>query len=111
MFRKILIANRGEIALRVVRAARELGVQSVVVYSQADESSRPVLLADEAVCIGPAPAASSYLNVRNILAAALVTGAEDLSPMRAMLSGRGPMNTRLCSSHLAANSAFSARNP
>ncbi len=80
MFRKILIANRGEIALRVVRAARELGVQSVVVYSQADESSLPVLLADEAVCIGPAPAASSYLNVRNILAAALVTGAEAVHP-------------------------------
>ncbi|HZW28441.1 MAG TPA: acetyl-CoA carboxylase biotin carboxylase subunit [Trueperaceae bacterium] len=80
MFRKILIANRGEIALRVVRAARELGVQSVVVYSQADESSLPVLLADEAVCIGPAAAANSYLNVRNILAAALVTGAEAVHP-------------------------------
>lgn len=80
MFRKILIANRGEIALRVVRAARELGVQSVVVYSQADENSLPVLLADEAVCIGPPPAANSYLNVRNILAAALVTGAEAIHP-------------------------------
>ncbi len=80
MFRKILIANRGEIALRIVRAARELGVQSVVVYSQADESSLPVLLADEAVCIGPPPAANSYLNVRNILAAALVTGAEAVHP-------------------------------
>ena len=72
MFRKILIANRGEIALRVVRAARELGVQSVVAYSQADESSLAVLLADEAICIGPAAAAGSYLNVRNLLAAALV---------------------------------------
>jgi len=80
VFRKILIANRGEIALRIVRAARELGVQSVVVYSQADENSLPVLLADEAVCIGPPPAASSYLNVRNILAAALVTGAEAIHP-------------------------------
>jgi acetyl-CoA carboxylase biotin carboxylase subunit len=80
VFRKILIANRGEIALRVVRAARELGVQSVVVYSQADENSLPVLLADEAVCIGPPPAANSYLNVRNILAAALVTGAEAIHP-------------------------------
>ncbi len=80
MFRKILIANRGEIALRVLRAARELGVQTVVVYSQADENSLPVLLADEAICIGPAVASGSYLNVRNILAAALVTGAEAIHP-------------------------------
>ncbi len=80
MFRKILIANRGEIALRVLRAARELGIQTVVVYSQADENSLPVLLADEAICIGPAPAAVSYLNVRNLLSAALVTGAEAIHP-------------------------------
>ena len=80
MFRKILIANRGEIALRVLRAARELGVQTVVVYSQADETSLPVLLADEAICIGPAPASGSYLNVRNLLSAALVTGAEAIHP-------------------------------
>jgi len=80
MFRKILIANRGEIALRVLRAARELGVQSVVVYSQADENSLPVLLADESICIGPAAASGSYLNVRNILAAAIVTGAEAIHP-------------------------------
>lgn len=80
MFRKILIANRGEIALRVLRAARELGVETVVVYSEADENSLPVLLADEAICIGPAAAAGSYLNVRNILAAALMTGAEAIHP-------------------------------
>ena len=80
MFRKILIANRGEIALRVLRAARELGIQTVVVYSQADENSLPVLLADEAICIGPAPAGASYLNVRNLLSAALVTGAEAVHP-------------------------------
>ena len=80
MFRKILIANRGEIALRVLRAARELGIQTVVVYSQADENSLPVLLADEAICIGPAPAGASYLNVRNLLSAALVTGAEAIHP-------------------------------
>ncbi|HKI58519.1 MAG TPA: acetyl-CoA carboxylase biotin carboxylase subunit [Trueperaceae bacterium] len=80
MFRKILIANRGEIALRVLRAARELGIQTVVVYSQADENSLPVLLADEAICIGPAQAAGSYLNVRNLLSAALVTGAEAIHP-------------------------------
>ncbi|HRN19331.1 MAG: acetyl-CoA carboxylase biotin carboxylase subunit [Trueperaceae bacterium] len=80
MFRKILIANRGEIALRVLRAARELGVQTVVAYSKADENSLPVLLADESICIGPAPAAESYLNVRNLLAAALVSGAEAIHP-------------------------------
>src|SRR5690606_20568084 len=80
MFRKILIANRGEIALRVLRAARELGVKSVVVYSEADENSLPVLLADEAICIGPPPSAGSYLTVRNILAAAIVTGAEAIRP-------------------------------
>jgi len=80
VFKKILIANRGEIALRVLRAARELGIQTVVVYSQADENSLPVLLADEAICIGPAQAAGSYLNVRNLLSAALVTGAEAIHP-------------------------------
>lgn len=80
MFKKILIANRGEIALRVLRAARELGVETVVVYSQADENSLPVLLADEAICIGPAASAGSYLNVRNLLSAALVTGAQAVHP-------------------------------
>ena len=80
MFKKILIANRGEIALRVLRAARELGVKCVVAYSEADETSLPVLLADEAVCIGPAASSGSYLNVRNLLSAALVTGAEAVHP-------------------------------
>jgi acetyl-CoA carboxylase, biotin carboxylase subunit len=80
MFKKILIANRGEIALRILRAARELGVKCVVAYSQADEASLPVLLADEAICIGPAPSSLSYLNVRNLLAAAIVTGAEAVHP-------------------------------
>ncbi len=80
MFKKILIANRGEIALRVLRAAKELGIETVVVYSQADEDSLPVLLADESICIGSALASDSYLNVRNILAAAIVTGAEAIHP-------------------------------
>ena len=86
MFKKILIANRGEIALRVLRAARELGIQTVIAYSKADETSLPVLLADEAICIGPPQAAASYLNVRNILAAALVTGAEAIHPGYGFLS-------------------------
>jgi acetyl-CoA carboxylase biotin carboxylase subunit len=80
VFKKILIANRGEIALRILRAARELGVKTVVAYSEADEASLPVLLADEAVCIGPPSAAGSYLNVRNLLAAALVSGCEAIHP-------------------------------
>jgi len=80
VFRKILIANRGEIALRILRAAHELGIQTVVAYSEVDESSLPVLLADESICVGPGPAAGSYLNVRNILSAAIVTGAEAIHP-------------------------------
>src|SRR5690554_631391 len=80
MFKKILIANRGEIALRILRAASELGIETVVAYSEADESSLPVLLADESICVGPGPAAGSYLNVRNILSAAIVTGAEAIHP-------------------------------
>ncbi|HLU82028.1 MAG TPA: biotin carboxylase N-terminal domain-containing protein, partial [Trueperaceae bacterium] len=98
MFRKILIANRGEIALRVVRAARELGVQSVVAYSQADESSLAVLLADEAICIGPAAASGSYLNVRNLLAAALVTGAEAVHPGYGFLAENAEFATK-CEEH------------
>lgn len=80
MFRKILIANRGEIALRVLRACQELGIQSVVVYSEADRDSLPVKLADEAYCIGPAPSIASYLQVHNILSAAVVSGAEAIHP-------------------------------
>src|SRR5690625_4031137 len=98
MFRKILIANRGEIALRVLRAARELGVQTVVVYSEADEKSLPVLLADEAICIGPPPTAGSYLNVRNILAAALVTGAEAIHPGYGFLAENAEF-AEMCEEH------------
>ncbi|HEX7022349.1 MAG TPA: acetyl-CoA carboxylase biotin carboxylase subunit [Trueperaceae bacterium] len=86
MFKKILIANRGEIALRVLRAARELGILTVMVYSQVDENSLPVLLADESICIGPAPSPGSYLNVRNLLSAALVAGAEAIHPGYGFLS-------------------------
>jgi len=80
MFRKILIANRGEIALRIIRACRELGVQTVAIYSEADAASLHVRFADEAVCVGPANPASSYRNVPNILSAAEITGAEAIHP-------------------------------
>ena len=80
MFKKILIANRGEIALRVIRACKEMGIASVAVYSEADRDSLHVRFADEIVCIGPARAAESYLNVPRIISAAEVTGAEALHP-------------------------------
>jgi acetyl-CoA carboxylase biotin carboxylase subunit len=80
MFRKVLIANRGEIALRVIRACRELGIRTVAVYSEADRESLHVRFADEDVCIGPPPARDSYLNIPRIMAAAEVTGAEAIHP-------------------------------
>ncbi len=78
--KKLLIANRGEIALRILRTARELGLKTVVVHSEADAESLPVLLADEAICIGPASPAQSYLNIPNILSAAIVSGADAIHP-------------------------------
>src|SRR3984885_9306408 len=86
MFQKILIANRGEIALRVQRACRELGILSVAVHSTADADAMHVRLADESVCIGPPPARDSYLNIPAILTAALVTGAEAIHPGYGFLS-------------------------
>ncbi len=80
MFKKVLIANRGEIALRILRAARELGVRTVVAHSKADADSLPVLLADEAICIGPASPQQSYLNIPNILSAAIISGADAIHP-------------------------------
>ena len=80
MFNKVLIANRGEIALRIIRACHELGVKTVAVYSEADRESLHVRFADEDVCIGPAAATESYLNVSRIIAAAEVTGAEAIHP-------------------------------
>ncbi len=80
MFRKLLIAARGEIAVRVIRACREMGVATVAVYSQADRPSLHVRLADEAVCVGPPPGRDSYLNMSNIVSAALNTGAEAVHP-------------------------------
>src|SRR5699024_4416620 len=80
MFEKVLIANRGEIALRIQRACRELGIKTVVVHSEADREAKYVRLADESVCIGPAPAQESYLHMPAIIAAAEVTDAEAIHP-------------------------------
>ena len=86
MFKKILIANRGEIALRIIHACRELGVKTVAVYSEADENSLHVRFADEDVCIGPARSADSYLNVPAIISAAEITGADAIHPGYGFLS-------------------------
>lgn len=82
MFDKILIANRGEIAVRIIRACRELGIRTTAVYSEADRYALHTQLADEAVCIGAAASKDSYLNVRAILAACEVTGAHGASRLR-----------------------------
>ena len=76
MFSKILIANRGEIALRVIRTCKEMGIKTVAVYSTADAESLHVRFADEAVCVGPRPSSESYLNIPNIIAAAEITNAD-----------------------------------
>ena len=76
MIRRLLIANRGEIAVRIIRACKELGIETVVVYSTADKESLAVQLADQAVCIGPAPAKDSYLDMERVLGAAMAVGAD-----------------------------------
>src|SRR5678815_2166224 len=86
MFKKILIANRGEIALRVQRACRDLGIRTVMVHSEADREAKYVRLADESVCIGPPPSSASYLNVPAIIAAAEVTDAQAIHPGYGFLS-------------------------
>ena len=86
MFRKILIANRGEIALRIIRAAREMGIETVAVYSEADRDSLHVRLADEAVCIGPPPSSASYLHIPRIISAAEVTASDAIHPGYGFLS-------------------------
>jgi len=98
MFERILIANRGEIALRVIRACRELGISTVAVYSEADRDSLHVHYADEAYCIGPAPMARSYLHIPNIISAALVSGCEAIHPGYGALS-ENPQFVEICQNH------------
>lgn len=95
MFSKILIANRGEIAVRIIRACKEMGIATVAVYSDADREALHVSLADEAVCIGPAASKDSYLNMNAILSAAVVTGAEAIHPGYGLLS-ENPKFAKLC---------------
>ncbi|MHB0981820.1 MAG: ATP-binding protein, partial [Thiobacillus sp.] len=101
MFEKILIANRGEIALRIQRACREMGIKTVAVYSEADREAKYVKLADESVCIGPAPSAQSYLHVPSIIAAAEVTDAEAIHPGYGFLSENADFAERVESSGFA----------
>lgn len=98
MFKKILIANRGEIALRVIRTCKEMGIKTVAVYSKADEESLHVKFADEAVCIGPAPSSESYLKMSNIIAAAEITNADAIHPGYGFLSENAKFS-KICEEH------------
>ena len=98
MFEKILIANRGEVALRIQRACRELGIKTVVVHSEADREAKYVKLADESVCIGPPPSSASYLNIPAIISAAEVTDAEAIHPGWGFLSENADFAERVVQS-------------
>jgi len=98
MFKKILIANRGEIALRVIRTCKEMGIKTVAVYSTADKDSLPVRFADEAVCIGPPESSKSYLSIANIIAAAEITNADAIHPGYGFLSENEKFS-RVCQEH------------
>jgi acetyl-CoA carboxylase biotin carboxylase subunit len=98
MFSKILIANRGEIAMRIIRTCKEMGIKTVAVYSKADVDSLHVRFADEAVCIGPAPSAESYLKISNIIAAAEITNADAIHPGYGFLSENAKFS-KICSEH------------
>lgn len=98
MFKKILIANRGEIALRIIRTCREMGIKSVAVYSTADADSLHVRFADEAVCIGPPPSKDSYLKIANIIAAAEITNADAIHPGYGFLSENAKFS-KICAEH------------
>ena len=95
MLRKVLIANRGEIAVRIIRACREMGIRTVAIYSEADKNALHVQLADEAICVGPAPSNKSYLNVKAILEAACLTGADSIHPGFGFLS-ENPNFAKIC---------------
>ncbi len=95
MFKKILIANRGEIAVRIIRACKEMGIETVAVYSEADREALHVMLADEAVCIGPAKSKDSYLNIQNIISATVLTGATAIHPGFGFLSENSSF-ARMC---------------
>ncbi len=107
MFRKVLVANRGEIALRVIRACRELGLQTVAVYSEADRESLHVRFADDDVCVGPAPARDSYLKIPRLIAAAEITGADAIHPGYGFLAE----NAEFAETCAASNIAFIGPTP
>lgn len=96
--RKVLVANRGEVAVRIIRAAKELGIKTVAVYSEADRGSLATRLADEAYCIGPGPSTQSYLNVPNIISAAMLSGADAIHPGYGFLA-ENPYFAEICESH------------
>ena len=99
MFEKVLIANRGEIALRIHRACREMGIRTVAVHSTADANAMHVRLADESVCIGPPPARDSYLNMPAILSAAAITGADAIHPGLGFPCRRTPTSPQIVAEH------------
>src|SRR5690554_3584525 len=107
MFKKILIANRGEIALRVIRTCKEMGIKTVAVYSIADKESLHVRFVDEAVCIRPADYSLSYLQIPNIIAAAEITNADAIQPRYGFLSENAKFS-RVCQEH---NSNFIGATP
>src|SRR3984957_6464852 len=107
MFRKVLIANRGEIALRVISACREMGIRTVAVYSEADRNSLHVRFADEAICIGPPRSADSYLNVPAVISAAEITDVDPIQPGYGLLS-ENPNFAEVCQ---ASNIKFVAPPP
>src|ERR1700691_2863329 len=89
MFKKLLVANRGTIAIRIIRACRELGIQTIAIYSTADKDSLHIRMADESVCIGPASTEDSYLNIPSIVSAAMTYGADAVHPGYGFLSENG----------------------
>ena len=98
MFKKILIANRGEIALRIIRTCKEMGIRTVAVYSTADKDSLHVRFADEAVCVGPPASKDSYLKIPNIIAAAEITNSDAIHPGYGFLSENAQFS-RICQEH------------